>query len=121
QSVVLSNSTAPSDGRTMRVLRMLLAALMLSTRVSTLSRSMSAGCTSTSWTCGMIFRSVQRLSNPGRVVFPDLGLTKLDLARYHDSVSEWELPHLRGRPLTLLRCGGAIGPDCHFMKHSKVW
>lgn len=61
------------------------------------------------------------LSHPERVVFPDQGFTKLDLARYHDRIVEWELPHLRGRPLTLLRCPGAIGDECYFMKHSKVW
>jgi bifunctional non-homologous end joining protein LigD len=61
------------------------------------------------------------LSHPDRVVFPAQGYTKLDLARYHDAVAGWELPHLRGRPLTLLRCPGVIGPDCSFMRHSKVW
>ena len=61
------------------------------------------------------------LSHPDRVVFAAEGLTKLDLARYHDEVAEWEVPHLEGRPLTLLRCGGEISQGCFFMKHSKVW
>jgi len=61
------------------------------------------------------------LSHPHRVVFPAQGFTKLDLARYHDAVADWELPHLRGRALTLLRCPESIGADCRFMKHSKVW
>ena len=61
------------------------------------------------------------LSNAERVVFPAEGLTKLDLARYHDAIAEWEVPHLRGRPLTLLRCGGQIGADCAFMRHSSLW
>ena len=61
------------------------------------------------------------LSHPERVVFPAQGYTKLQLARYHDAVAERELPHLRGRPLTLVRCGGAIGEGCSFMRHSKVW
>jgi bifunctional non-homologous end joining protein LigD len=61
------------------------------------------------------------LSHPERVVFPAQGYTKLDLARYHDAVADWEVPHLRGRPLTLVRCPGAIGDDCYFMRHSKVW
>jgi bifunctional non-homologous end joining protein LigD len=61
------------------------------------------------------------LSHPERVVFPAQGYRKLDLARYHDAVAELELPHLRGRPLTLVRCPGAIGEGCYFMKHSKVW
>jgi bifunctional non-homologous end joining protein LigD len=61
------------------------------------------------------------LTHPDRMVFPALGLTKRDLASYHDTVAEWELPHLRGRPLTLVRCAGAVGAECYFMKHSKVW
>ncbi|HWE23164.1 MAG TPA: non-homologous end-joining DNA ligase [Myxococcales bacterium] len=61
------------------------------------------------------------LSHPGRVVFPDSGLTKLDLARYYETIAEHVVPHLAGRPLTLLRCPQAIGDDCTFMKHSKVW
>ena len=61
------------------------------------------------------------LSHPERVVFAAQGYTKLDLARYHDAVAEREVPHLRGRPLTLVRCGGAIAEGCSFMKHSKVW
>ena len=37
------------------------------------------------------------LTNPDRVLYPDLGLTKADLARYYEQVGEWILPHLRGR------------------------
>ena len=36
-----------------------------------------------------------RVSHPDRVIFPDAGLTKLDLVRYYHSVSRWILPHLR--------------------------
>jgi bifunctional non-homologous end joining protein LigD len=61
------------------------------------------------------------ISHPSRVGFPGQGYTKLDLARYHDAVAEAEVPHLRGRPLTLVRCPTAIGEGCSFMKHSKVW
>ncbi len=67
-----------------------------------------------------------RISHPDRVMYPQLGLTKLDVARYYDAVAERMLPHLRGRPLTLVRCGeglptGVLRTDCIFMKHSKVW
>jgi bifunctional non-homologous end joining protein LigD len=61
------------------------------------------------------------LSHADRVFYPAQGYAKLDLARYHDAVMERELPHLRGRPLTLVRCPNAIGDECYFMKHSKVW
>ena len=67
-----------------------------------------------------------RISHPDRVMYPQVGLTKLDIARYYETVAERMLPHLQGRPLTLVRCGaglatGVMRTDCIFMKHSKVW
>jgi len=62
-----------------------------------------------------------RISHPDRVIFPESGLTKLDVARYLESVGRWIVPHVAGRPLTLVRCPEGIGADCFFMKHSKVW
>lgn len=67
-----------------------------------------------------------RISHPDRVMYPKIGLTKLDVARYYDAVADRMLPHLRGRPLTLVRCGeglptGVMRTDCMFLKHSKVW
>lgn len=57
------------------------------------------------------------VTHPERVIYPEAGLTKLDLVRYYDTVSEWMLPHLGGRPLTLKQCA----PDaahCRYMRHS---
>jgi bifunctional non-homologous end joining protein LigD len=50
------------------------------------------------------------ISHPERIIFQDLVATKADVARYYDTVGEWMLPHLAGRPLTLLRCGEAVDP-----------
>jgi bifunctional non-homologous end joining protein LigD len=61
------------------------------------------------------------ISSPERVVYPSPPLTKLDIARYYESMQEWIVPHVRGRPLTLVRCPEGIGQDCFFMKHSQVW
>jgi bifunctional non-homologous end joining protein LigD len=67
------------------------------------------------------------LSHPDRVVFPEPRATKLDLARYYETIADWILPHLTDRPLTLVRCpngvraGSTSRNDCFFMKHSKVW
>ena len=68
------------------------------------------------------------ISHPERIVFPALGATKLDLARYYQAIAPWLLPHLADRPLTLVRCPNGVtagaskrGPDCFYMKHSKVW
>ena len=62
-----------------------------------------------------------RISHPDRILYPDLGLTKLDVAKYYERIAEWIVPHLRGRPLTLVRCPEGLRADCFYMKHSKVW
>jgi bifunctional non-homologous end joining protein LigD len=41
------------------------------------------------------------ISHPDRLLFPDAGLTKMDLARYYAGVAEAMVPHVRGRPLAL--------------------
>src|SRR5262249_34163552 len=51
-----------------------------------------------------------------RVLYPDQGLTKLDLVRYYGRVGELMLPYLDGRPLTLLRCPSGRG-QCFYQKH----
>jgi bifunctional non-homologous end joining protein LigD len=58
------------------------------------------------------------LSHPSRVLFSESGLTKFDLAQYYEHVSEWILPHLKQRPLTLVRCPHGGGQKCFFQKHA---
>ena len=41
-----------------------------------------------------------RLTHPERVLYPDLGLTKLELARFYEAIAEWIVPHVAGRPLS---------------------
>ena len=60
------------------------------------------------------------LSHPERVLYPEEGITKLDLARYYEDVAEWIVPHVAGRPLTLVRCPNGIG-SCFYMKHTRTW
>jgi bifunctional non-homologous end joining protein LigD len=61
------------------------------------------------------------ISHPDRVVYPDIPLTKLELARFYASIANWILPHLRGRPLTLVRCPEGVGTSCFYMKHAHLW
>ena len=61
------------------------------------------------------------ISNPDRVMYDTPRLTKLDVARYYDSVADAMMPHVDGRPLTLVRCGEGVAKGCFYMKHSKVW
>jgi bifunctional non-homologous end joining protein LigD len=44
-----------------------------------------------------------RIPNPGKVLFPDDGVTKEDLARYYADAAGWMLPWLRDRPITMMR------------------
>jgi bifunctional non-homologous end joining protein LigD len=57
------------------------------------------------------------LSHPSKILYPELGLSKIDLARYIERVSEAMLPHVEGRPLMLLRCPEGRGRTCFFQKH----
>ena len=43
-----------------------------------------------------------RITHPHRLAYPALGTTKHDLARFYESIGEWILPQLRGRPLLAL-------------------
>lgn len=60
-----------------------------------------------------------RLSNPGRVLYPDLGVTKRDLAEYFEAVAEVMLPHIVDRPLTLVRCPQGRQRKCFYQKHAN--
>jgi bifunctional non-homologous end joining protein LigD len=57
------------------------------------------------------------LSNPGRVLYPEQGITKRDLAAYYESVESWIVPHVRGRPLSLVRCPRGREGKCFYQKH----
>jgi bifunctional non-homologous end joining protein LigD len=64
----------------------------------------------------MMFEGV-RLTHPDRVLYPEDGITKLDLARYYAAVGDWAVTHLAGRPLTLVRCPDGQGKPCFYQKH----
>ena len=61
------------------------------------------------------------ISNPDRVMYDTPRLTKLDVAAYYDTIAPAMMPHVEGRPLTLVRCGRGTAGDCIYMKHSKLW
>jgi bifunctional non-homologous end joining protein LigD len=58
------------------------------------------------------------ISHPDKLLYPEAGLSKLDLAQYYASVSKWIVPHLRARPLSLFRCPDGWGAQCFFQKHA---
>lgn len=60
-----------------------------------------------------------KVSNAGRVIDPSTGLTKIDLVQYYESVAEWILPHLKDRPVSLVRAPTGITGELFFQKHPK--
>jgi bifunctional non-homologous end joining protein LigD len=58
-----------------------------------------------------------RITHPERVIYPDAGLTKLDVARYYARIAPLLLSELQDRPLSLLRCPQGTQGTCFFQKH----
>jgi len=62
-----------------------------------------------------------RISHPDRLIFPELGFSKIQLARYHEHIGDWIVPHVAIRPLTLVHCPAGIAAPCNYLKHAKAW
>jgi bifunctional non-homologous end joining protein LigD len=58
-----------------------------------------------------------KLTNPGRLEWPDQGITKQGLADFYAEIADWILPHIANRPLSLVRCPGGVQEQCFFQKH----
>lgn len=65
-------------------------------------------------------KSEFEISNPDKVLYPKENITKNDLAQYYETIHKWMLPHLKERPLALLRCPNGEGKTCFFQKHSET-
>jgi bifunctional non-homologous end joining protein LigD len=65
------------------------------------------------------------ITHPERVLFPDVGLTKLDLARYYDAVGDVMIAHVRERPLALESFPADITGERYYLKrvpsHFPSW
>lgn len=65
------------------------------------------------------------VSRPEKVLFPEGGITKADLAEYYAAVADHMLPHLSGRPLTMQRFPDGIGRQGFYEKrrsdHFPEW
>jgi bifunctional non-homologous end joining protein LigD len=57
------------------------------------------------------------ISHPRRLIWPAQGIDKAALARYYERVGPWILPHLKCRPLSLIRCPDGAAGHCFFQRH----
>ncbi len=60
-----------------------------------------------------------RLTHPDKILDNETGLTKQQLADYFWAVAPHMLPHIEGRPLSLVRCPEGSGKPCFFQKHTN--
>ncbi|MEO7028269.1 MAG: DNA ligase D [Acidobacteriaceae bacterium] len=58
-----------------------------------------------------------RLTHPDKILDVETGLTKRELAEYYWAVAARMLPHVEGRPLSLVRCPEGSGKPCFYQKH----
>lgn len=59
------------------------------------------------------------ISNRDRVIFPDTGQTKGDLAEYYAAIAPLMLPFAAKRPVSLVRCPQGRAKKCFFQKHDS--
>src|SRR3989338_5936922 len=60
--------------------------------------------------------SIDFFTNLDKVLFPKSGITKGDLALYYEQISDYMLPHIRQRPLSLLRFPSGIQGETFYQK-----
>ncbi len=56
------------------------------------------------------------ITHPEKVLFPDDGITKGELAAYYECVAPFMVPHMRARPVTMERYPAGIGAEGFFHK-----
>ncbi|MGB6906216.1 MAG: DNA ligase D [Methyloceanibacter sp.] len=76
-----------------------------------------ADMSSSSQKSGPVFAGIT-LSSPDKVLYPELGVTKLDLAHYYQTVAPYMLPYVINRPISLVRCPEGIDGQHFFQRHA---
>lgn len=61
-----------------------------------------------------------RITSPDRVLWPEMGVTKRDLAGYYRTVARVMLPRVEDRPLMMLRCPSGTEEECFYQKHANA-
>ncbi|HEX8401017.1 MAG TPA: non-homologous end-joining DNA ligase [Allosphingosinicella sp.] len=59
-----------------------------------------------------------RLTSPDKILYPEQGITKGDLAAYYQAIAPWMLPHVARRPVTMVRCPVGHEKKCFYQRHA---
>ena len=73
--------------------------------------------TKTAKSSDVSFGDVQ-LTSPDKVLYPGIGFTKLDLARYYEEIAGDMMPYVAKRPISLVRCPEGIDGERFFQRHA---
>ncbi len=58
-----------------------------------------------------------KLTHADKVIDVESGLTKQVLAEYYQEIAPYLLPHISGRPLSIIRCPNGSEQKCFFQRH----
>jgi len=61
--------------------------------------------------------STVKISNPEKIVFKNLGITKKDVALYYQKIAVRMLPFLKNRIISTIRCPDGVDSTCFYKKH----
>ena len=59
-----------------------------------------------------------RLTSPDKILWPDQGTTKSELAEHYRAVADRMLPHVARRPVTMVRCPVGAEKKCFYQRHA---
>lgn len=58
-----------------------------------------------------------RLTSPDKILYPEQGITKRQLAEYYLAIADLIMPHIARRPISLVRCPAGSTRDCFYQRH----
>ena len=61
-----------------------------------------------------------KITNPDRVIDASSDITKLDIIHYYQLVGDLMFPHLKNRPVSLLRAPSGLTGELFFQKHAET-